>query len=118
MLGILGTPYDRFRLAETLFERRDYRDAAMVLEGLITDASADDQQLHGLGAARLLLARAYFHSAQLNKAEQTLRALVADDPADGYAVLLLGRTLERASRTDEARGVLARAASMGLCSPR
>lgn len=111
---MLGTLYDRFRLAEHLFGMRDYRTAARVLEPLVAEANSDPALRHGLGSARLLLARAYYHSARLGRAEATLRVLVDEDPNDAYAVLLLGRTLERASRTEEARGMLARAEAMGL----
>jgi predicted Zn-dependent protease len=65
-------------------------------------------------AARLLLARAYYHSAQLGRAEQEARALVAANPADGYAQLLLGRSLARQSRHDEAAGPLKLAAALGV----
>jgi len=48
------------------------------------------------------LARAHFHSAALGRAEQVLVRLVEIDPTDGYARMLLGRTLQRQSRKDEA----------------
>ncbi|MDN5748009.1 MAG: tetratricopeptide repeat protein [Pseudonocardia sp.] len=66
----------------------------------------------GAGGARLLLARAYYHSAQLGRAEDELRRLVGANPADAYAQLLLGRTLQRRSRHDEAAGHLRLAEAM------
>lgn len=48
------------------------------------------------------LARAHFHSAALGRAEQVLLRLVEIDPSDGYARMLLGRTLQRQSRREEA----------------
>ena len=51
---------------------------------------------------RLLLARAYYHSAQLGRAETQLRVLVERDPVEHYARLMLGRTLQRQGRDDEA----------------
>ncbi len=48
------------------------------------------------------LARAHFHSASLGRAEQVLQRLVEIDPTDGYARMLLGRTLQRQSRREEA----------------
>lgn len=48
------------------------------------------------------LARAHFHCAALGRAEQVLLRLVEIDPSDGYARMLLGRTLQRQSRRDEA----------------
>jgi Flp pilus assembly protein TadD len=53
-------------------------------------------------AALELLARAYFHSAQLKRAETTLSTLVALAPTNGWARRALARTLERQSRADEA----------------
>lgn len=103
--------YDRYRFAEALFEQRDYLRAADLLEGLI--AQARGEITHGLSHARLLLARSYYHSARLGRAEDELRSLLDDDPGNGYATLLLGRTLQRLSRP-EAPGLLNRAAAMGL----
>jgi Flp pilus assembly protein TadD len=53
-------------------------------------------------AAVELLARAYFGSAQLGRAEETLTRLVALSPTNGWARRALARTLERQSRRDEA----------------
>ena len=106
--------YDRYRWAEDRFAHRDYRGAARSLEDLLDEAAGrPDDVGHGLAEARLLLARAYFHSAQLGRAEATLRALLADHPDDGYATLLLARTLERGSRHEEARPVLRLAEALG-----
>lgn len=52
-------------------------EAAEVLADLVTDEPE-------VSAARLLLARAYFHSAQLRRAEDQARVLVEANPADGY----------------------------------
>jgi tetratricopeptide (TPR) repeat protein len=51
---------------------------------------------------RLLLARAYYHSAQLGKAEAEFRAVTELDPVEDYAWFALGRTLERQNRHAEA----------------
>jgi predicted Zn-dependent protease len=53
-------------------------------------------------AALELLARSYFGSAQLGRAEESLTRLVALAPANGWARRALARTLERQSRADEA----------------
>jgi Flp pilus assembly protein TadD len=53
-------------------------------------------------AALELLARAYFGSAQLVRAEEALVRLVEVAPANGWARRALARTLERQSRADEA----------------
>lgn len=82
-------------------------EAAQVLADLVADEP-------DATAARLLLARAYYHSAQLQRAETHARELVAANPADGYAHLLLGRTLQRQSRHDEAAGPLKLADALGV----
>ena len=64
-------------------------------------------------APRLLLARTYYHSAQLGRAEKQLRAVVERDPVEFYAHLMLGRTLERQGRHAEAGPWLRTAAAMG-----
>jgi Flp pilus assembly protein TadD len=43
----------------------------------------------------LLLGRAYYHSAQLVRAQAALERAVALDPDDTHARFVLGRTLER-----------------------
>ena len=106
--------YDRYRWAEDLFAQRDYRGAARVLEALLAEAGArPDEVGHGLAEARLLLARAYYHSAQLRRAEATTRELLTDNPTDAYAALLLARTLERGFRHDEARAAFRLAEALG-----
>ena len=54
--------------------------------------------------ARWLLARAYYHSAQLRRAESELRVIVERDPVEHYARLMLGRALERQGRQEEVFG--------------
>jgi FMN reductase len=97
----------RFAQAHGLFDTRDYDTAAAILAGLAVE-EPDDL------AVRLLLARAYYHSAQLSRAETEVRAVLAVDPANAYAHLLLGRTLQRLGRRAEATGPLRLAAAMGL----
>jgi predicted Zn-dependent protease len=94
-----------YRRAIVFFEAGDAIGAARLLEPLL-DAEP------GNADARLLLARAYFHSAQLNKAERQLRLLVERDPTDHYARFVLGRTLERKGRPDQALPQLRMAAAM------
>jgi predicted Zn-dependent protease len=53
-------------------------------------------------AAVELLARSYFASAQLARAEEALLRLVELAPANGWARRALARTLERQSRPQEA----------------
>ncbi|TYP84758.1 tetratricopeptide repeat protein [Blastococcus xanthinilyticus] len=53
-------------------------------------------------AALELLARAYYGSAQLAPAEESLARLVDRAPSNGWARRALARTLERQSRGSEA----------------
>jgi Flp pilus assembly protein TadD len=109
--------YDRYRWAEDLFTHRDYFAAARVLETLLTEAGERPGDVgHGLAEPRLLLARAYYHSAQLRRAEATVRALLEEQPTDAYAALLLARTLERSSRHDEARAAFRVAEALGAAA--
>ncbi len=89
--------FDRYCYAQRLFRERRYTAAARELELLVNEA--DDT---ALGEAPLLLARAYYLSAQLAKAEAAARQLIEADPTDTYAVLLLARTLQRRGRHSEA----------------
>ncbi|GAA2164060.1 tetratricopeptide repeat protein [Humibacillus xanthopallidus] len=118
------TPFTlRLSFAQGLFDRGDFREAALALADLVEEieggtsetaaTTAEDHVLHGTDDLRLLLARAYFHSAQLGRAEATLNRITAESPTDGYAHLLLGRTLQRAGRHDEAARPLALAEILG-----
>jgi hypothetical protein len=90
-----GTSAERWERARMFFDAKDYYAAARVLEGLVAEVPEQT-------GPRLLLARAYYHSARLSRAEAELRALVERDPVEHYARLLLGRTLQRQGRDDEA----------------
>jgi predicted Zn-dependent protease len=90
-----GTPAERWDRAQMFFDSKEYVTAARILSGLV--AQEPDRV-----ATRMLLARAYYHSARLGKAEDELRAVVALDPVESYAHLMLGRTLQRQGRADEA----------------
>jgi len=118
------TPFAlRLSLAHGLFDRGDFREAALALAELVdeiegasgegTTPRSDDGVLHGTDDLRLLLARAYYHSAQLGRAEATLTRITTESPTDAYAHLLLGRTLQRAGRHAEAARPLALAEILG-----
>jgi Flp pilus assembly protein TadD len=96
---------EEYRRANFFFESGDPLGAARLLEPIV------EAEPHN-AAVRLLLARAYFNSAQLNGAEAQLRELVERDPSDHYAHHVLGRTLERAGRFREALPHLRLAAAM------
>lgn len=118
-----STGYQHYERARRLFTDGDYLRSARELEELFLEVAAaraagdvdeaSDPVGHGLAEARLLLARSYFHSAQLQRAEEASRQVIAEDPQDAYAHLLLGRTLQRAGRSDEARGPLRLAELLG-----
>ncbi|MER6169883.1 DsbA family protein [Streptosporangium sp. NPDC001681] len=93
------------RQAEALLGVRDPLGALRTLEPLMAEHGEDP-------AVRLLAARAYFGSAQLGRASETLESLLERTPGDHYARFLLGRTLERANRHPEALPHLRLAAAM------
>lgn len=105
--------YDQFRRSELDFNLRDYRGAITRLKTLIAGLGDTASDQRGLSSARELLARSYFHAAQLGPAEVEVRQLLADDPTDAYAALLLARTLQRQSRHEEADRALRLAAALG-----
>ncbi|HWS37149.1 MAG TPA: tetratricopeptide repeat protein [Actinoplanes sp.] len=94
-----------YRRATFFFESGDPLGAAKLLEPIV------EAEPHN-AAVRQLLARAYFNSAQLSRAEEQLRVLVEHDPSDHYAHHVLGRTLERDGRFREALPHLRLAAAM------
>ncbi len=90
-----GTPAERWERARMFFDAKDYAAAARVLDALVAEVPEQT-------GPRLLLARSYYHSAQLRRAEAELRTVVERDPVEQYARLMLGRTLERQGRQEEA----------------
>ena len=109
--GLLeDSPHDRWLRAQALFEQRAYREAAVLLTELLDD-SADVG--HELTDVRLLLARSLFHSAQLDGTIRVATELLEHDPNEPYAHLLLGRSLQRKGRRDEARPHLRLAELLG-----
>ncbi|YAL83162.1 tetratricopeptide repeat protein [Dermacoccaceae bacterium W4C1] len=95
--------YGQWQRAQELFEDRRYTDAVAELQALL-ESERGRSTNGGLRDVELLLARAYFHSAQLGRAEAAARAIIEIDPDDAYARLLLARTLQRAGRSTEAAG--------------
>ena len=85
---------ERYRLAEGFLDIGKPLEALDLLEPMAA-------QLAG-ASGQLLLGRAYFHSAQLNRARAALERSVELAPTDAYARFVLGRTLQRQSRHDEA----------------
>ncbi|MFJ9174303.1 tetratricopeptide repeat protein [Streptomyces sp. NPDC102360] len=90
-----GTAAERWDRAQMFFDAKEYANAARILDGLVEEVPEQT-------GPRLLLARSYYHSAQLGRAESELRTIVERDPVEHYARLMLGRTLERQGRDAEA----------------
>ena len=89
------TALERWERAGLLFDEKSYTAAAALLAALVEEFPEHN-------AAGMLLARAYYHSAQLTRAEAQLRAIIERDPVDHYAHLMLGRTLQRQGRAEQA----------------
>ena len=90
---------DQVRLAEGFLDGGNPRLAADLLE-------AARPRLDGDRAAELLLARAYFHTAQLSRARRVLEPLVEREPTDVWTRFLYARTLERQSEIERAASQL------------
>ncbi|GLW58412.1 tetratricopeptide repeat protein [Kitasatospora phosalacinea] len=95
---------ERWARAQLFFDSKAYSDAALILAGVVAEVP---EQV----GPRLLLARAYYHSAQLRRAEEQLREVIGRDPVEHYAHLVLGRVLERQGRAAEAAPYLRLAAA-------
>lgn len=100
----LTQTYDR---ATFLFENKQFSKAAELFARLVEE---EPDHLE----ARMWLARSYYHSAQLGRAEEVLTVVVGRWPTEAYAHLLLARTLQRAGRAEEGRQHLLLAEAMGL----
>ncbi|HEX5542923.1 MAG TPA: DsbA family oxidoreductase [Micromonospora sp.] len=96
---------ERLRLAESLLDLGDPLGALTLLRPLLKE-HGDDR------GVRLLAARSYFHSAQLNRARQVLESLAVETPDDSYVQLLLGRVLQRQGHHEQAAAHLRVAAAM------
>ena len=87
--------HSEYLRADLFFAMGRPTEAARILTAVV-EAEPENE------AAVELLARAYFGSAQLGRAEEALTRLVALSPTNGWARRALARTLERQSRRDEA----------------
>lgn len=98
-------PASAYRVAFDLLQRRAAFEALEVLE----PALVEDPQNTGL---RMLRAWAFLIRVKLGRAEDELRALVAENPDDDWMRFALGRSLERQSRYADALPHLRLAAAM------
>jgi Flp pilus assembly protein TadD len=87
--------HSEYLRADLMFADGRPIEAARILVPVVEAEPANE-------AALELLARSYFGSAQLARAEEALLRLVDLAPANGWARRALARTLERQSRADEA----------------
>jgi predicted Zn-dependent protease len=99
------SPIDAFREAESLVTQRRPLEALKALEPVLNEEPDKP-------SVQLLAGRAYFHSAQLHRAEQAFARVLDHDPSDDYARFVLGRTLQRLGRLSEALAQLRMAAAM------
>ena len=87
--------HSEYLRADLMFAVGQPTEAARILAPVVEAEPANESALE-------LLARSYFGSAQLGRAEEALLRLVQLAPANGWARRALARTLERQSRADEA----------------
>ena len=97
--------YDLFKKGSELLERGDFMAAAIPLERA-RDLEPDKSSI------REALGRAYFRSAQFDKAAEEFAEVVERYPVNDYAHFCLGRSLEKTGRAAEARRHAALAANM------
>ncbi|MFG2005633.1 tetratricopeptide repeat protein [Spirillospora sp. NPDC048911] len=98
--------YEDYQRATMFFDAKDYISAAQLLAPIVAGDPSNRAVVE-------LLGRAYFHSAQLGRAEETFARLVELDPGNGWAYEALARSLERQSRHDEAARYRKLAQAMG-----
>jgi Flp pilus assembly protein TadD len=91
----MSQTYQEFVRGRRYFDLGDFIGAAQILAPVAEREPTNKTVLE-------LLGRAYFHSAQLRRAEATFRRLVELDPVDSWAHVALARSLERQGRDDEA----------------
>lgn len=99
-------PFDAYRLGEELLDSRYPRDAARVLAPVVEAAPEN-------ASAWELLGRAHFAAAQLTRAEESFRRLVALEPTNVWAHTALGLSLDRQSKHAEGATWHRMAAAMG-----
>lgn len=87
--------YDLFQRGQGLLHRRHNAQAAIVLERAARLEPGKASILEALG-------RAYFNSAQTERARQTFEAMLEIDPSAHYAHFALGQSLKRLGRDREA----------------
>lgn len=101
--------YTEYRRAQDFLESGQPAEAARIVLPVVAAEPAASGPLE-------LLARAYYDSAQLARAEEALRRLVDACPDDAWARFALARTLERQHRAAEAAEHRRVAEALGLAA--
>ncbi len=107
--GEQESAYDLLQRGHGLLERRHNAQAAIVLERAARLEPGKASILEALG-------RAYFNSAQTERARQTFEAMLEIDPSAHYAHFALGQSLKRLGRDGEARTHLRLAVALAPAS--
>ena len=97
--------YDLFKRGTALLEAGDFNSATVPLSRA-RDLDPDKTSI------REALGRAYFRSAQYERAREEFEAVVERAPTNDFALFCLGRSLMQLGRTMEARKPLALAAQL------
>ena len=97
--------YDLFKRGTALLEAGDYNSATVPLRKA-RDLEPEKTSI------REALGRAYFRSAQFERAREEFEAVVELAPTNDYALFCLGRSLMQLGRHKEARKPLALAAQL------
>src|SRR5262245_20619824 len=104
------SPYELLQRGTELMRRRHHAQAAVVLERAARLEPGRGSILEALG-------RAYFNSAQTDRARETFEALLEVDPSSHYGHFALGQSLKRLGRVPEARTHLRLAVALEPRSP-
>ena len=97
--------YDLFQRGTALLEAGDFNSATVPLRRA-RDLDPDKTSI------REALGRAYFRSAQFERAREEFEAVVERAPTNDFALFCLGRSLMQLGRHQEARKPLALAAQL------
>ena len=97
--------YDLFQRGTALLEAGDFNSATVPLSRA-RDLDPDKTSI------REALGRAYFRSAQFERAREEFEAVVERAPTNDFALFCLGRSLMQLGRMKEARKPLALAAQL------
>jgi len=97
--------YDLFQRGTALLEAGDFNSATVPLSRA-RDLDPDKTSI------REALGRAYFRSAQFERAREEFEAVVERAPTNDFALFCLGRSLMQLGRVKEARKPLALAAQL------